>query len=696
MIMIKVLFGLMTNIVVFWGKDMKYCPYCGAGLKDNMVYCPKCGNEFEDAINNNDIVETDKDRLESGAKERDHYADAALRTANMKTIEHGANNKEKIQRKKKRALAGLGVLFALCMILGGFLVWHKRNEQDSADKGHTGGSSTSDVEDENVDVDIDIAGGAVSPLVKEAVKSVLFLEMFDDKDELVGTASGFIIEDGNTMVTNYHVIENACSIVAWTADYKESYAVETLLAYSVSKDLAVLKCDTGGSVQPLKMGDSDNVSQGDRVYAVGYPLGVANTLSEGIVSSRYVEDDVDYLQITAAISQGSSGGAILNENAEVVGVASAYYVNGQNLNLAISSADLVNLIASGYAEQSLAEYYLILNSKGNTPVNLLGGGIVAENETYTFIVDDAGKIHRLGGEEHYLESNIYGRDLNVYRDSLYYYDFNKNEIMKCDLNFEHRIAVGVLSKQMIYSEYYTKGYSYEEIPSQVLIAKDRIFMNLSFYNEKNQIHGKGHLVVVNLEDASEVIYCSAELDGYFSYSDNCVYAGLEGGGILKLDMRTLEETVIQENRTINLAAIKDDGVMLFTDIRNNAILLLDAKNDSIYEEDLSKENFAVDYYGNRPFVNSVFAYDGEFYMNVYDRSAKANYLLKMDGRGKYVYVGEGLPIINYGVSPYYSKYIFLNYGEDTMEFLDGSFINRGDATGNTLLKIRLKYFRGEE
>ena len=80
---------------------------------------------------------------------------------------------------------------------------------------------------------------------------------------------------------------------------------------------------------------------------MGYPLGLANTMSNGIISSRYFDEyDVDVLQITAAISPGSSGGALFNENGFVIGVTSAYYDGGQNLNIAITSNTVQQLYSN--------------------------------------------------------------------------------------------------------------------------------------------------------------------------------------------------------------------------------------------------------------------------------------------------------------------------------------------------------------
>ena len=174
--------------------------------------------------------------------------------------------------------------------------------------------------------------------VVDAANSVLYLEAYNSSDELIATASGFIIDDGKTLVTNYHVIDGVSKIIAQTPDGKKSVEASTVLAYNERCDLAILQCKEDIGVKPLDVYDSDLAKQGDTVFAVGYPLGVAHTISDGVISSRYRDDDnIDLLQITSAISSGSSGGALLNESGKVIGVVCASYIEGQNLNIAIPS-----------------------------------------------------------------------------------------------------------------------------------------------------------------------------------------------------------------------------------------------------------------------------------------------------------------------------------------------------------------------
>ena len=185
---------------------------------------------------------------------------------------------------------------------------------------------------------------AQSDPVADAAERVVYLEVYDSERACIGTASGFLVEDNTTLVTNYHVIQDAYSVTVWTQD-QQSVEANTLLAYDEVADLAILRCGSGIEQEPLLMADSDAVRQGMQVYAVGYPLGLANTMSNGIISARYFDTyGNDILQTTAPVSDGNSGGPLLNEDGCVIGVVCAYYVDGQNLNIAIASNVLRQLL----------------------------------------------------------------------------------------------------------------------------------------------------------------------------------------------------------------------------------------------------------------------------------------------------------------------------------------------------------------
>jgi hypothetical protein len=174
-----------------------------------------------------------------------------------------------------------------------------------------------------------------------------------------GLGSGFLIDDKGTIATNYHVIEGAKEAKVVFPD-GTSLKVEGYSAISVGKDLALLRVELAGKqVQPLAIAKS-RPEKGDEVLAFGAPRGLTGTVTDGIISAvrkgQEVRDmmletdgidvyvdllgfelDMTWLQTTAPISRGNSGGPLVNERGEVVGVNTWVRGGGQNLNFAVSA-----------------------------------------------------------------------------------------------------------------------------------------------------------------------------------------------------------------------------------------------------------------------------------------------------------------------------------------------------------------------
>ncbi len=167
-----------------------------------------------------------------------------------------------------------------------------------------------------------------------ASEAVFLVAVYDKKGELTGTGSGFFIDKNGTAVTNYHVIKGAASAQIMTVD-GNNYDVDTVLGYSEQRDIAILNIK-GDNFPYVEVGNSANIKNGQKIYCIGSPLGLDNTISEGLISntSRTI-DGSEYIQISAPISPGSSGGAVFNDAAQVIGITSASATAGQNINLVI-------------------------------------------------------------------------------------------------------------------------------------------------------------------------------------------------------------------------------------------------------------------------------------------------------------------------------------------------------------------------
>lgn len=141
------------------------------------------------------------------------------------------------------------------------------------------------------------------------------------------SGSGFYIDGNGRAVTNYHVIEKAKSIYIY--NYKgQRYDVTEVVSVDVDKDIAILQTEARRTPS-VKIGNSDRVKTGEKVYAIGYPqsfiLGnVDSTFTEGTVSkSSYSVNGINYIQSTVNITNGNSGGVLINSRAEVIGITTA-------------------------------------------------------------------------------------------------------------------------------------------------------------------------------------------------------------------------------------------------------------------------------------------------------------------------------------------------------------------------------------
>ncbi len=165
--------------------------------------------------------------------------------------------------------------------------------------------------------------------------AVFYIEVYGFNGEISGSGSGFFITSDGVAITNYHVVADSIYSKIITADGK-TYEDVSIIDYDKENDLALLRID-GSNFPYLEMGNSALVKQGQRVYAIGSPLGLSNTMSKGIISNiSRILDNTEYIQISVPINHGSSGGALIDEYGKVIGITSAGFVNTTgDLNLAI-------------------------------------------------------------------------------------------------------------------------------------------------------------------------------------------------------------------------------------------------------------------------------------------------------------------------------------------------------------------------
>ncbi len=170
-----------------------------------------------------------------------------------------------------------------------------------------------------------------------------------------GQGSGFITSADGYIATNFHVVEGEITAdVTLYLRSKNGFDVRTVqdvkvVAINPHIDLALLKMDPPEDVKlsHVYIGDSEKVKAGDRVYAIGTPIGLERSVSSGIVSvTNRSYGGTPHFQITAAINPGNSGGPLFNLRSEVIGVANAKMVGIgiEGLNFAIPGKHLIDFL----------------------------------------------------------------------------------------------------------------------------------------------------------------------------------------------------------------------------------------------------------------------------------------------------------------------------------------------------------------
>ena len=182
-----------------------------------------------------------------------------------------------------------------------------------------------------------------------------------------GTGSGFFVDSEGTIVTNFHVIDMAEEISV-EVNSGAVYQVEKVVDFSNVYDLAILKVDVTN--HPYLEFCDEPVRTGEQVYAVGSALGtLTGTFTAGIVSStKRTYGLIECIQMDAAISRGNSGGPLVNVYGEVVGINTAKYTNGENLNLAIKPSTLGTLLQDkNWSVKEFKEWYELESSRSWSP-----------------------------------------------------------------------------------------------------------------------------------------------------------------------------------------------------------------------------------------------------------------------------------------------------------------------------------------
>jgi len=186
--------------------------------------------------------------------------------------------------------------------------------------------------------------GDFSEIIEHAIKAVVTVST----DNSLG--SGFFVNDAGYIVTNYHVIDdNVEAIRVLTYDRRVHEA--ELVGHNEFKDLALLKVDSS-NYDEIKLADSNEIQVGKKVIAIGNPLGLSFTVTEGIVSGLHRTGPnglAEYVQTDVSLNPGNSGGPLINKDGEVIGINNFKIGGAEGLSFSLESNAIregINAIAN--------------------------------------------------------------------------------------------------------------------------------------------------------------------------------------------------------------------------------------------------------------------------------------------------------------------------------------------------------------
>jgi len=177
--------------------------------------------------------------------------------------------------------------------------------------------------------------------IYDMVNNAVVVILCYDKKDNVYQGSGVVINNNGYIATNFHVCKDGDRIEI--SHYNKLIKNVEIAAVDTEKDIIILKI-APNTLPSISQGSCDSLRPGQRVYAIGSPEGYENSISEGIISGfRYDENDMQLIQMTTPITEGSSGGALVNAAGQLIGLCMSGQHEG-NLYFAIPSSDVYDML----------------------------------------------------------------------------------------------------------------------------------------------------------------------------------------------------------------------------------------------------------------------------------------------------------------------------------------------------------------
>ena len=169
----------------------------------------------------------------------------------------------------------------------------------------------------------------------------------------ISQGTGFLITDDGYIVTNAHVLSGGSEV--YVLDYEQNKKTTQFIGYDSELDIALLKIS--GTYDSLELENSNDISVGEKVIAIGNPLGLQFSVSEGIVSgiNRPGPTGIEaYIQTDAALNPGNSGGPLINKNGKVIGINNFKVSDGESLGFALES-NYIKTAVNDIAQEKLGK-----------------------------------------------------------------------------------------------------------------------------------------------------------------------------------------------------------------------------------------------------------------------------------------------------------------------------------------------------
>lgn len=213
-------------------------------------------------------------------------------------------------------------------------------------------------------------------IVSKVMPSVVIVVTQDNQGEMLAQGSGFSYKPG-LIVTNLHVLKRASKAFVRVVGKEINYKVTRVVSIDARHDLCVLRIDEK-VLPPMVVDAIGKPAIGDEVFAFGNPKGLEGSVSKGIISG--IRSDLGLLQVDAAISPGSSGGPLVNDRGELIGISVSSLVSGQNLNFAVPVSFLTKMSEQQFVNDTWKEVDKILGMPSSFGVSVGAAGRVAVND----------------------------------------------------------------------------------------------------------------------------------------------------------------------------------------------------------------------------------------------------------------------------------------------------------------------------